>query len=633
MTKNIFIGLLFLICQLTYGQTYYNPRCKSQAETNLKITKIERGDYFMTIDFEFVRTEEKAVYIFLNPSNSDGAYYIKANGKTYKLLSTTGIGNANGITVAHQNMPVNFSAKFEAIPKNINLFDLIEGKTGSWHFYGIQLSGSTTTEECDNIKFISATSKPEFASFLAGIKKVVITQKPKINGHIPAFSALYEYLQAMGFTSIQYLDENYSPPTNLCEEAMVSIGFDYQPMIAFYNITWTWTSPCNGYSWTLYSDKKANDGSYADPKYNFGKVLREMHGYKKGDFNSYYRIELPKRQTCWTESMFKNFVQSKGCDKIEGIYENSLSSETMAKYRVAVRKINGTYYLIYLSGANNYGNWTEGEIKGTLEGTATPLFYKCKWVMANKKENEDYYVIFENGLMNVVNDKDKLLFIKLFPSATANISTPSDIPASGTGFAISSNGYIVTNHHVINGSSSIKVRGVNGDFSKSYNAIVIIEDKNNDLSIIKIDDPNFSSLGTIPYIIPSKSCDVGYSIFCLGFPLRASMGDEVKLTNGIISSKSGFQGDITTYQITAPVQPGNSGGPLFDGKGNLVGIINSKHIGAENVSYAIKASYLLNLIDNMTNPPKLQTVSVLAGKSLTEQVKVVKIFTYIIEVN
>jgi S1-C subfamily serine protease len=86
------------------------------------------------------------------------------------------------------------------------------------------------------------------------------------------------------------------------------------------------------------------------------------------------------------------------------------------------------------------------------------------------------------------------------------------------------------------------------------------------------------------------------------------MGDEVKLTNGIISSKSGFQGDVTSYQITAPVQPGNSGGPLFDDKGNIIGIINAKHVGAENASYAIKASYLMNLIDLMPTPPKLQTI-------------------------
>jgi S1-C subfamily serine protease len=235
-----------------------------------------------------------------------------------------------------------------------------------------------------------------------------------------------------------------------------------------------------------------------------------------------------------------------------------------------------------------------------------------------------------NNYVNGISMTVEIKMIKLFPSLN-DIQKSS--PTSGTGFALSSDGFIVTNHHVVNGASNIIIRGINGDFSKTYKAKLIVEDKNNDIAILKIDDIAFNSFGIIPYVISNKSCDVGTSIFCLGYPLRATMGDEVKLTNGIISSKSGFQGDITTYQITAPVQPGNSGGPLFDDKGNLTGIINAKHLGAENVSYAIKTSYLINLIDIMPSAPKLQTISLLTGKSLSDQVKLIKNFTYIIETN
>lgn len=237
---------------------------------------------------------------------------------------------------------------------------------------------------------------------------------------------------------------------------------------------------------------------------------------------------------------------------------------------------------------------------------------------------------FPNGVPNGVTCKLEYKFIKLFP-------TIDDIqkfsPSSGTGFAISSNGLIITNHHVIDGANNIGIRGINGDFSKTYKAKVVVEDRNNDLAILKIDDISFSSLGAVPYLISNKSSDVGCSVFCLGYPLRATMGEEVKLTNGIISSKSGFKDDITSYQITAPIQAGNSGGPLFDDKGNLIGIINAKHLGAENVSYAIKVSYLLNLIDILPTIPKLQTINTLGSKSLSEQVKIIKNFTYIIETN
>ena len=220
------------------------------------------------------------------------------------------------------------------------------------------------------------------------------------------------------------------------------------------------------------------------------------------------------------------------------------------------------------------------------------------------------------------------------------IYSPNDAPnndneravGSGTGFALTSNGYIVTNNHVVIGAKTIRVKGINGNFQKAFDAKVITVDKNNDLAIIQIDDPAFKSLGKIPYVVSSKTSDAGSSVFVLGYPLRASMGDEIKLTNGIISSKSGYQGDVTTYQISAPLQPGNSGGPMFDSKGNLMGVVNAKLTGAENASYAIKTSYLLNLIETLDKVPKLQNVSALAGKPLTEQVKAVKNFTYIIEV-
>ena len=219
-------------------------------------------------------------------------------------------------------------------------------------------------------------------------------------------------------------------------------------------------------------------------------------------------------------------------------------------------------------------------------------------------------------------------WIKLFPKAEDYIKSQK---SSGTGFAISSNGVIITNYHVIEGANSISVRGINANFNRALRARVLASDRNNDLALIQIDDYGFSSLGTIPYTIRTGTAGVGESIFVLGYPLRATMGDEIKLTNGIISSRSGFQGDVTSYQITAPVQPGNSGGPLFDNQGNIIGIVNAKHIGAENASYAVKASYLMNSIDLLSNPPRLQTINSLSGKSLIQQVELAKGFVYIIE--
>lgn len=335
-------------------------------------------------------------------------------------------------------------------------------------------------------------------------------------------------------------------------------------------------------------------------------------------------------KTNWSEESLKDDWEKNGLSSIEGIYESTTNSNENPKYKLAVKKTDSNYSVIYLSGAA-FKHWKEGEIKGYLYETATPSLFKAKWFLGNKSPNENIYITFESGLMKITwtdnNDPEpQQLYLKLYPT-----SNSQGAMSSGTGFALTSSGLIVTNNHVIENANKINVRGINGNFDEVYNAKLIISDKNNDLAIIQIDDNNFNTLGKIPYIIKSNPASQGENIFVLGYPLRASMGNEIKLTNGIVSSKTGYQGDLTSYQISAPVQPGNSGGPIFDNDGNLIGIINAKHTGAENVSYAVKVSYLVNLIETLEPKPKIQSVSSLKGKTLSQQVELAKKYVYIIE--
>ncbi len=367
---------------------------------------------------------------------------------------------------------------------------------------------------------------------------------------------------------------------------------------------------------------------------------------------SFESIAQPfSKQSQW-ENYFKSKIQN--LDPIEGVWSNSYTIEISAPIE------NGDYsnyypqagtsaiykednkYKVYYFGENADNSICEiSFINTALEGIyLMNSYYEKSYSTARSNA-----VLTDNGLLEfsyIVPTEETELevnieglrvnyehqWIKMFPSKTDFEKT---LPTSGTGFGISSNGIIVTNYHVVEGATVIRVRGVNSDFNKAFKAKILVLDKNNDLALIKIDDYSFTSLGTIPYIIKTSLASVGMNVFVLGYPLRTTMGDEVKLTNGIISSKTGFQGDITTYQISAPVQPGNSGGPLFDNQGNLIGIINAKHTGAENASYAVKSSYLMNLIELLSSPPKLQTVNFLISKSLTTQVEMVKSFVYIIE--
>ena len=112
------------------------------------------------------------------------------------------------------------------------------------------------------------------------------------------------------------------------------------------------------------------------------------------------------------------------------------------------------------------------------------------------------------------------------------------------------------------------------------------------------------------------------------------MGKEIKVTEGIISSKTGVMDDITTYQITAPIQGGNSGGPLFDDKGNLVGINSAKFNSneTENVNYSIKSNYILNLIDAIPYSVDLPSSTKLQSLPLTEQIKEIKKYVVLVKV-
>jgi S1-C subfamily serine protease len=339
-------------------------------------------------------------------------------------------------------------------------------------------------------------------------------------------------------------------------------------------------------------------------------------------------------KTKWDEITLKIDWQKNGITPLEGIYENTMRDENSPKYRLALKydKTNEQYQLIYLSGATN-SIWKTGNIKAHVFKTASPNIFKVKWYMGDKTISEDLYISFEQGLMKIIwtNGNSESLYLKLYPTSENDLSNSSVNKGSGTGFAISSNGIIATNYHVIENAQTIKVRGVNSNFNKIYKAKVLVSDKNNDLALIQIIDDSFTSLDAIPYVLKTKLVNAGENIFALGYPLRAAMGDEIKLTNGIVSSKTGFQGDITSYQVSAPVQPGNSGGPLFDANGNVIGIINAKLTIAENASYAVKASYLMNLIELLNEPPNLTKFNALKDKSLASQVKIVNKFVYIIE--
>ena len=192
---------------------------------------------------------------------------------------------------------------------------------------------------------------------------------------------------------------------------------------------------------------------------------------------------------------------------------------------------------------------------------------------------------------------------------------------SGSGIALNSKVF-ATNNHVVDGATHLYVYFP--ETKEKYTAQTIKADPTSDLAIVRITDPRFKGFPAIQYGFKQTIEDVGTDVFVLGYPRVDTMGEEVKLTTGVVSSRSGFQGNQTQYQVSAPVQPGNSGGPLFNDSGELIGIVSAKHTdGAENVSYAVKLSYLNDLIASSGESISLTKSSQIASQKLSEKCKAV----------
>lgn len=282
---------------------------------------------------------------------------------------------------------------------------------------------------------------------------------------------------------------------------------------------------------------------------------------------------------------------------------------------------------------------------GSIVVTANYGGLLTKQVELNIESNQEYYLLFDKGkfseqskeeiqkyadkVVNKLNYKENIDF----PINKESISQNKKGPSQGSGFLLNNQGYIITNFHVIEDAKTIKVEGIKGDFTVPFTARVIAVDRLTDLALLKIDS-KLVTFETPPYeFIHTKNTSKAERVFALGYPLQNTMGGEVKVTDGIINSLTGFKQSISEFQISAPVQPGNSGGPLFNSQGQLIGIISAKIKSeyAEQVGYAIKSDYILFFLENVEGIELNTSENILSEKTLSDQVKSISNFVYIIK--
>jgi len=163
----------------------------------------------------------------------------------------------------------------------------------------------------------------------------------------------------------------------------------------------------------------------------------------------------------------------------------------------------------------------------------------------------------------------------------------------GSGFALNSKGYLITSLHMVNGADSIFIEN---KFTERSLATLVLSDPRLDLAILKVDNKENTKSWQPPFGLKEKAGEVGDKVFTLGYPRR-----EMVYGEGALSAGSGYSNDTSMYQISIPVNPGNSGGPLLDEQGNIIGVIRGKISGAEATGFAIKANAILESINALAD--------------------------------
>lgn len=193
-------------------------------------------------------------------------------------------------------------------------------------------------------------------------------------------------------------------------------------------------------------------------------------------------------------------------------------------------------------------------------------------------------------------------------------TTPMPGDYGGSGFAITNDGYIATNYHVVDGADSIFVQTPDGNYYKSF---VVAFDPNSDIAILKINNNKFrfSRSGTLPYAISKKRAALAQQVFSIGYP-----SDNPVYNEGYISSQDGYEGDDHSYQLEITANPGQSGAPVFDQSGNVIAMVTAKQ---KNATYAIHCDALVKLAQSLPEANKITipTHNALSRLSRTEQVK------------
>ncbi len=246
--------------------------------------------------------------------------------------------------------------------------------------------------------------------------------------------------------------------------------------------------------------------------------------------------------------------------------------------------------------------------------------------VAPKAPNQSLEVL--NRKVSMLEQKTKSLDKKIENRPATKVPVEAEFKLGGTGFLVDPKGYILTNAHVIGNSTVVFVQNNKG---QEFRSKIVYISTTSDLAFLKIVDSDFKAPVSIPYGISKGNIELGEAIFTLGYPR-----DEIVYGEGYLSAKTGFNGDTLTCQIAVAANPGNSGGPVLDKYGEVIGVLSNRQTQAQGAVFAIRSKNILFALDEMKSDTSLASIHLPQNSTVktldrVQQIKKIQDFIYLVK--